>query len=172
METVESVLAANVADLRARRGLTTRALSARLAELGHPILASGISKIENRTRRVDVGDLVALAVALEVSPVRLLLPGGWVDEVRVTGERTATWEAAWRWATGEVPLTDQPLELSDPRVKTFIDESRPYEGRPWIHEAARGLTAREPAPFTAQIRNDGAGNITTRFSYGDEPDAS
>src|SRR3954454_23683106 len=41
---------------------------------GRPILASGLGKIESGERRVDVDDLVALAVALDVSPVRLLLP--------------------------------------------------------------------------------------------------
>jgi transcriptional regulator with XRE-family HTH domain len=47
-------------------------LSERLAALGRPILPSGLSKIEQGTRRVDVDDLVALADALETVPSRLL----------------------------------------------------------------------------------------------------
>ncbi|MGW3486515.1 helix-turn-helix domain-containing protein [Streptomyces sp. NPDC001054] len=63
-------VAAEVARLRGR--VTVRELSARLEELGRPILPSGISKIEHGLRRVDVDDLVALAMALEVTPNRLL----------------------------------------------------------------------------------------------------
>jgi transcriptional regulator with XRE-family HTH domain len=44
----------------------------RLAALGRPILPSGLSKIEQSTRRVDVDDLVALADALRTVPSRLL----------------------------------------------------------------------------------------------------
>jgi hypothetical protein len=37
--------------------------------------AYSISKIETTDRRIDVDDLVALAVALDTTPNRLLLPG-------------------------------------------------------------------------------------------------
>jgi transcriptional regulator with XRE-family HTH domain len=65
-------VAENVANLREQRGLTLDQLSARLREMGRPIIASGISKIEQGERRVDADDLVALARALEVMPVELL----------------------------------------------------------------------------------------------------
>jgi transcriptional regulator with XRE-family HTH domain len=167
VETIDAILGRNVAELRDRRRLSVRALSARLAELGHPILASGISKIENGSRRVDVGDLVALALALDVSPVRLLLPGERVDRVQLTRDRSASWEAAWRWAVGEQPL--EYLELTDPRVREFIELSRPFERRPWLEEAARGLVAREPPGFRVEIRHDAAtGRLMRSIGYGDE----
>lgn len=67
-------VAANVRRLREARGLSTYDLSRALAEAGRPIAPSAIAKVERAERRVDVGDLMALAVVLGVSPVTLLLP--------------------------------------------------------------------------------------------------
>jgi transcriptional regulator with XRE-family HTH domain len=73
-------VAHNVWQIRAARGLTQRELSAKLQNLGRPISAGAISKIENgrpsvpepkAVRRVDVDDLLALAAALAVPPARL-----------------------------------------------------------------------------------------------------
>lgn len=65
-------VAGNVRHLRGARELSLRDLSARLAELGRPILPSGLMKIERADRRIDVDDLAALAKALETVPIRLL----------------------------------------------------------------------------------------------------
>ena len=65
-------MAANLRRMRRERELTTAALSQRLAEIGHPIAATGITKIEMGDRRVDVDDLVALAAALDTTPNQLL----------------------------------------------------------------------------------------------------
>jgi transcriptional regulator with XRE-family HTH domain len=66
-------VAANVKSLREDvHHFSVRELSARLADLGRPILPSGITKIEQGLRRVDADDLVALAAALETSPGRLM----------------------------------------------------------------------------------------------------
>lgn len=64
----------NILRLRTERRLTTARLSAALKELGQPIQPTGITKLEKGERRVDVDDLVALAVALHVSPAQLLEP--------------------------------------------------------------------------------------------------
>jgi hypothetical protein len=58
---------------RLRRGFTLGELEEKLRELGRPIPLPALSKIEKGQRRVDVDDLVALALALGVSP-NLLLP--------------------------------------------------------------------------------------------------
>ena len=63
---------AQVRRLREQRELSLQALSDRLETVGRPILASGLSKIEAGTRRVDVDDLVALAEALGTTPDDLL----------------------------------------------------------------------------------------------------
>jgi transcriptional regulator with XRE-family HTH domain len=67
-------VAAQIRQIRERKDLSLHALSERLSEMGRPILASGLSKIEQGTRRVDVDDLVAIARALEIVPSALLNP--------------------------------------------------------------------------------------------------
>ncbi len=95
-------VAANVKRLRDEQRLTLDQLSKRLGEVGRPILASGLSKIEQGDRRVDVDDLVALALALEVTPNALLMPGH-ADETQtaLTEEVVVSARRSWRWAAGE-----------------------------------------------------------------------
>lgn len=102
--------------LREERRHTVRSLSARLAELGRPILPSGISKIEDRSRRVDVGDLVALAVAMGVNPNRLLLPVDPNAEVALTPTVTAKASGVWDWARGDDLLIEAVAETDDDRL--------------------------------------------------------
>jgi hypothetical protein len=118
-------VAANIRRMRRDRELTTGALSRRLAELGHPIADTGITKIEKGQRGVDVDDLVALAIALRTTPNRLLLPevdGALTDGTLTEGtcELTPQFSAAppllWAWAAGEVPLGRQPASAGDERA--------------------------------------------------------
>jgi transcriptional regulator with XRE-family HTH domain len=118
-------LARNVKQLRERRGLTVRQLSAALTELGRPILPSGITKIENRDRRVDADDLIALALALGVTPNRLLLTGDIADDtVTLTPAVETSRTAAWWWATGEQRL---PGPYAVPDDRQFGAENRPHD---------------------------------------------
>lgn len=167
MRTPGAVVAKNVGEIRRSRGLTVRDLAARLAELGHRLLASGVSRIENGERRVDVDDLVALARALDVSPVRLLLPAE-PGEVALPGDdRAWPWQAVWRWAVGEQPLTREPMPLTDPRVAEFIRANRPFEDPAPARELARWVVARVPAPVTAHVEVDAAGRARPRIEWGD-----
>lgn len=145
MEPVTGSIGERVAAVRKRRGLSQRALSARLEELGHKIAPSGIAKIESddpaARRGVDVDDLVALAVALNVSPARLLLPDSAGDEeVALTPARSAPAWAAWAWAEGRAPLPTRSLEEelnTDEEVRAYELE-RPAELiRREEHPAAR-----------------------------------
>ena len=68
-------VAAQVRWERERKHLSLHQLSDRLAAVGRPILPSGLSKIEQGDRRVDVDDLVALADALGTVPGALLQGG-------------------------------------------------------------------------------------------------
>jgi hypothetical protein len=88
----------NIRALRWERGLDLADLSKRLGNLGQPIAVSGLSKLELGQRRVDVDDLVALALALDVTPNRLLLTEDASDDrvVLVGGGRCST-RSAWRW---------------------------------------------------------------------------
>jgi transcriptional regulator with XRE-family HTH domain len=79
-------VAANLLRLRKIRGFSTRQLSGRLGEIGRPIPASGITRMEHCERRIDVDDLVGLATALDVEPSQLMLaPSELTIEVFVGG---------------------------------------------------------------------------------------
>lgn len=71
---VGDIVRANIRRIREVRDHSLRELAKHLADIGHPIVASGIQRIEVGTRRVDVDDLVALAKTLDVPPVDLLEP--------------------------------------------------------------------------------------------------
>ncbi|MBT2488799.1 helix-turn-helix transcriptional regulator [Streptomyces sp. ISL-96] len=107
-------VAANVRRVRELRGLSTYDLSKKLGEAGRPIAPSGIAKVERAERRVDVGDLTALAAVLRVTPSALLLP--LTDDpavtVEITGVGAVDAEAAWDWMDGEMPI--QHIEPGDP----------------------------------------------------------
>lgn len=60
-------VAANIAAARRERGLTLTDLAADLDNLGRRIPEQSLSHIEQGRRRVDMDDLVVLAVALDVS---------------------------------------------------------------------------------------------------------
>jgi transcriptional regulator with XRE-family HTH domain len=66
-------VAAQVRAIRLGRGETLETVAHRITESGHRITFSGLSKIENATRRVEVDDLFAIARALDVEP-SILLP--------------------------------------------------------------------------------------------------
>lgn len=93
---------ANIARLRSSAKFSYAELSRRLEEAGRAIAPLGLRRIESGTRRVDVDDLVALAVVLGVNPNALLMPEvigtGLHRSVTGAGEiRTIT---AWNWARG------------------------------------------------------------------------
>lgn len=105
-------------ELRVLAGLGQQELAAKLRDLGHPLPVSSISRLENGERRADISDLVAIAVALDVAPARLLLPGAapdtdWQAEIQLTEALSVSWERAWRWATGEESLNSPTLRLPD-----------------------------------------------------------
>lgn len=95
-------VAANVKRIRRARALTAEGLSDLLAELGRPMLATGITSIETGRRRVDVDDLMALAIALRVSPVTLLMPD--TSGVQQVTGAVANGGFLWEWATCAAPL--------------------------------------------------------------------
>jgi transcriptional regulator with XRE-family HTH domain len=140
-------VATNLAALRRRRDVTVRGLSERLARLGVSLQPSGITKIEQGQRSVSVDDLVALAVALNVSPARLLLPDAYDDSpAQLTPEVAVPSARSWRWAEGRAALSyclreQTPDELMAD-VLAFFDE-RPVRLRAVeqhrAHKAAAGL---------------------------------
>jgi transcriptional regulator with XRE-family HTH domain len=122
-------VAANVKRLRGARGFSLVELSKQLARIGRPILPSGLNKIEQRHRSVDVDDLMALALALGVNANALLLPPDVsAESVALTEKVSARGFRAWEWATGEAPL-DAPdstwLRLSE--LTEWFEMTRPHK---------------------------------------------
>lgn len=92
--------------MRRERELTQDDLSKRLALLGRPMPTASIGRLESGDRRVDVDDLMALAYALDVSPLALLLPFTQrPDETFAPAGIGRSMDAvtAWAWAAGAEP---------------------------------------------------------------------
>lgn len=90
---------------RTRRGLTTQGLAEVMDELGEPMHASAITKIEQGTRKVSLDEAFAFAAALNVPPVALLLPlDGQRRRVRVTSKSEIHPHLALDWIAGDSPL--------------------------------------------------------------------
>ncbi|MEV5441407.1 helix-turn-helix domain-containing protein [Streptomyces sp. NPDC052644] len=107
-------VASNVRRVRDLRGLSTYDVSRLLSAVGRPITASAIAKVERGERRVDVGDLTALAAVLRVNPSALLLPltDDPADTIEITGVGSVDAERAWDWMDGEMPI--EHIEPGDP----------------------------------------------------------
>jgi transcriptional regulator with XRE-family HTH domain len=75
-------VASNVRLLREARRMSTVKLSELLEESGRPIPATGITRLEGGTRRVDVDELMALASVFGVRPEALWAPPAECDTCR------------------------------------------------------------------------------------------
>ncbi|MGA5466574.1 helix-turn-helix domain-containing protein [Mycobacterium sp. NPDC050041] len=115
-----TTVAENIGRLRTGQNLTYTQLSERLKDkAAWDISPVAVRRIEDNERRVSVDDLMALAVALRVSPITLLMPDS-VDRdtpVTVTGitERYAA-DLLWKWLRADWALPrrgDDASELFD-----------------------------------------------------------
>ena len=118
--------------------MPVRELSDRLTKVGRPILPSGITKIEQGSRRVDADDLAALALVLDVTPNRLLLTEGTSGSRIVLSPDFFTLSArsAWAWACGDELIvhgaagddeTDTRWSTIRPRYERFVHVNRPHD---------------------------------------------
>ncbi|WP_433699268.1 helix-turn-helix domain-containing protein [Nocardiopsis sp. CA-288880] len=115
----------NVAVIRGQQGVTTEQLAQRLTDVGVPIKASAITKVEKGQRRLTVDELVALAVVLDVNPSALMLPVE-VDRdrpVEITGHGEVPAARAWQWVDGHKPL---PGRASREQAEQFDQAVRPW----------------------------------------------
>ncbi|MGY2079711.1 helix-turn-helix domain-containing protein [Modestobacter sp. SYSU DS0657] len=109
-EPISKRIGPTVRRFRRERGLDLRELAELLAEEGHPLKLGQLSKLELGDRRVDVDDLVALAVVLNVTPSQLLMPEppaeGEDQVVALTPHRRVGWHRAWQWMCGDYWVDD------------------------------------------------------------------
>lgn len=126
-------VAANIRTLRTLRGMSQADLAAALTERGHDVPPIGIRRMEKCERAVTVDDLMVLCLALDCSPVALLVPlpgrDGWEGMTEVTGhDGEVTPESVWNWVTQHRPVApsmkipgDQ-VEFHRPSATTEDDE--------------------------------------------------
>lgn len=100
---VGMAVAANVRHLRELRQFSYVGLSKQIRELGRHVDAVALRRIEAGQRRVDVDDVMVLAVALGVSPLAVLLPHG--DGKIVAGGECYRKDRFWDWACGRRTLS-------------------------------------------------------------------
>jgi transcriptional regulator with XRE-family HTH domain len=128
-----TTVADNIRQIRETRHLGYTELSRLLADHGRDIAPLGLRRIEARERRVDVDDLMALAVVFGVSPVALLAPPSRSAQTTVegtaTGERRA--DVLRKWLRDIDPL--EPLGFS-----TLVE----FAQRSWPEWALDELTDR------------------------------
>ncbi|MFJ8766662.1 helix-turn-helix domain-containing protein [Streptomyces clavifer] len=161
----------NVERLREARGMTKKQLSDAVGKLHRPIPPLGISRLEGGTRRVDADDLVALALALKVTPLTLLLPDTWNDEpAELAPGFSLKTRTAWRWAEGFSPADDWATEpegadLDDEREQAYLKERELYALL--AHPAGRRRVAQQPANRAAEGVGRAVGLLVTAAEGGD-----
>lgn len=103
---------------RLRGSRSAQWLADRTKDLGCEVSRSVISDLENGRRRyVTTAELVVIAAALDTSPVMLVYPGPYGDEmtealpgVEASKFVAAEWFSARRWFGTAAKLGDDPLE--------------------------------------------------------------
>jgi transcriptional regulator with XRE-family HTH domain len=105
------VTARNIKRLRMLKGWSLADLALRLSYLESvpPFTPNMLNKIELGKRKTDVDDLIAIAIALEASPLAILLP--WSGDRVSPNPQGGVWtsganaeitvDEAWKWATGD-----------------------------------------------------------------------
>jgi transcriptional regulator with XRE-family HTH domain len=109
---IARVVASEVRRYRNARGLTAEQLAARCSQLGLSLNRSVIANLESGRRPLtSVAELLVLARALEVPPVRLVVPLGHAETIEVSpGKNAAVWDA-FRWFVGEARLQESAAGL-------------------------------------------------------------
>lgn len=88
MARVGTGIAREVRRHRLARGMSAQQLSDACSKLGAPMPRTVISNIENgRRTNISVAEVMVLAQALDVPPIALIFPAGYVDEVEYLPDR-------------------------------------------------------------------------------------
>lgn len=116
-------VASNVARFREAARYNYTELSKELAKYGRDIPPLAVRRIEEGNRRIDVDDLVALALALNVSLLALLLPRE--DSALVPNGEVFAAERIWNWGHGVGTLQTQDGQPV-PATFAFAFNSNPF----------------------------------------------
>jgi len=80
----DRIIGDRMAQLRMRHGWTQRAFADRLKLIGYPVQRNTINDLEQGNAKIKVGELIVLAMVLEVSPVELLMPSAPTDLITIS----------------------------------------------------------------------------------------
>lgn len=141
-------VAEKVKHLREAENLSFAELSRRLEAVNRQIPTLGLRKIEAGSRRVDVDDLVALAIVFDVSPLALLLPAE--GATLTPNGKHYNRSQIWQWGQGT-----RPLDNADPvSVARFTKYSNPDEYEIALDRQALGKVNDNPVavPRVAEKR--------------------
>jgi hypothetical protein len=156
MGTTGEAVARNVKRLREAANLTYTEVSTALADVDRPMSPLAVRRIEEMDRRVDVDELLALAVVLGVTPISLLYPGakGARESVTATGLRsTVSAGHLWEWMRAETSLMVEEDEMERYAfLGAALPEWRRHEFSEEIRQWSEISTARgvERAPQEVQ----------------------
>lgn len=149
-------VAKNLVRFRSALRKTTADLASDVTKLGVQITASTITKIEKQSRRVTVDELVALAAALNVSPVTLMLPDSDEGPVPLADGLTANWYDAWTWMHGHGPLVGEGSRGGRGATLQWLAINQPYLAAETA--ATRTFTTAFRARTAQQEADDGPGS--------------
>ncbi|MFE6623251.1 helix-turn-helix domain-containing protein [Streptomyces sp. NPDC057740] len=148
-------VAENLARFRSASRKTTSDLAEHVSQLGVPMTASTVTKIETQQRRVTVDELVAFAAALNVSPVTLMLPASDEGRVPLADGLTANWYNAWTWMHGVAPLVDPSAKTFRPVSLQWLAINQPYLS---AEKAAKRTSTTAFQATVGQEEDDGPGS--------------
>ncbi|MFW5415431.1 helix-turn-helix domain-containing protein [Nocardiopsis sp. CNT-189] len=150
-------VAENLRRLRITRELSLRELAELADQAGRKFGVNALSQAEKGLRRLDVDDLVVLAVVLNVNPSALMLPVE-VDRerpVEITGHGEVPAIRAWKWVDGHMPL---PGRASEQQARAFDQAVRPWWSRAntlTVSDINAGRLQRRPLEYDDQDQEDG-----------------
>jgi transcriptional regulator with XRE-family HTH domain len=134
---IRTVIAQQVAAIRKRRRWTQGELADQLSDLGWGNLSrAAIAKIETEKRGVSAEELVALAAALNVSPVNLCVPDNPGEPVEISPTIRVPAQRASAWF-----LRDEPIVASKEKEDQFYSEIAPDEWGRQKNQLVRELSA-------------------------------
>jgi transcriptional regulator with XRE-family HTH domain len=139
LERPSGVIRRRLREIRDSRRLTRKQLADRLEAIGYPIEALTLARIEGgRVKRLTVDDVIALAYALDVSPLFLMLP--------YEGELRA-YEGETIW------LTDGTVEIG-----ANVQPVDPHMLRDWLR-GNETLPGQDASRFNRELPPDELANL-------------
>lgn len=118
-------------ELRDQRGLTLKELAARCEAIGAAHLTARVlQKTETFRRHVSVNDVVAVAYALNVSPLAIFMPTDDV-QVKIAWDVDASAREALSWWLGHQPRPEVEPADDGARLAALVEFRRhlPYAGQ-------------------------------------------